>query len=61
MGLKFYRSSNKARKFRKRFMNTRTFFSTHKWVSCKYNFPREITANSEDYVQFMNNLYLTII
>ena len=33
MGLKFYRSSNKARKFRKRFTNTRTFFSTHKWVS----------------------------
>ena len=33
MGLKFYRSSNKGRKLRKRFMNTRTFFSTHKWVS----------------------------
>ena len=33
MGLKFYRSHNRGRKIRKRLMGTRTFFSTHKWVS----------------------------
>mmetsp|Transcript_5880 Transcript_5880/g.6629 ORF Transcript_5880/g.6629 Transcript_5880/m.6629 type:complete len:155 (+) Transcript_5880:32-496(+) len=33
MGLKFYRASNRPRKIRKRLTNTRTFFSTHKWVS----------------------------
>ena len=33
MGIKFYRSSNKGKKFRKRFNYTRTWFSTHKWVA----------------------------
>ena len=33
MGLKFYRSSNKAKKIRHRLNYTRTWFSTHKWVS----------------------------
>ena len=37
MGIKFYRSHNKAKKIRKRLNYTRTWFSTHKWVACKHN------------------------
>uniref|UniRef100_A0A7S3NT56 Uncharacterized protein n=1 Tax=Euplotes crassus TaxID=5936 RepID=A0A7S3NT56_EUPCR len=44
MGLKFYRASNRPRKVRKRLTNTRTFFSTHKWVSY-FAHPNEVPGH----------------
>ena len=34
MGCKFYRGSDKPKKIRKRFTQTRSWFRTLKWVSC---------------------------
>ena len=35
MGAKFYRGSDKPKKIRKRFSQTRSWFRTLKWVACK--------------------------
>ena len=37
MGAKFYRGSDKPKKIRKRFSQTRSWFRTLKWVACKSN------------------------
>ena len=36
MGLKFYRGTDKSKKIRKRFTQTRTWFRQFKWLACKY-------------------------
>ena len=36
MGAKFYRGADKPKKIRKRFFQTRSWFRTLKWVSCKH-------------------------
>ena len=33
MGAKFYRGSDKSKKIRKRFSQSRSFFRTHKWLA----------------------------
>lgn len=38
MGAKFYRGSDKPKKIRKRFSQTRSWFRTLKWVACKLSF-----------------------
>lgn len=42
MGAKFYRGSDKPKKIRKRFTQTRSWFRTLKWVACK-KFPLFLT------------------
>ena len=37
MGCKFYRGSDKTKKIRKRFTQTRSWFRQFKWLACKYN------------------------
>ena len=37
MGLKFYRGTDKSKKIRKRFTQTRTWFRQFKWLACKCN------------------------
>jgi len=37
MGFKYYRTSDRTKKFKNRIMNTRTWFRDLKWVSCKLN------------------------
>ena len=38
MGAKFYRGSDKPKKIRKRFSQTRSWFRTLKWVACKFHY-----------------------
>ena len=38
MGLKYYRTNDRTKKFLNRVMNTRTWFRDLKWVTCRYLF-----------------------